>query len=102
MYPSECAPSFRRSKSCHRRTHWGRRRMRQPLTIAVAQPLCVPHDVEVNAVTHAATVRSAGTRAVVFPELSLTGYELDAPAITVEDSRLAPLVATCAETGSLA
>ena len=76
--------------------------MRRPLTIAVAQPLCVRYDVGVNAVTHAATVRSAGTRVVVFPELSLTGYEPDAPAITAEDPRLAPLVAACAETGSLA
>ena len=76
--------------------------MRKPLTLAVAQPLCVPYDVGVNAVTHAATVRSAGTRVVVFPELSLTGYELDAPAITAEDPRLAPIVAACAETGSLA
>src|SRR2546421_11059860 len=76
--------------------------MRQPLTIAVAQPRCVPYDVGVNAVTHAATIRSAGTRVVVFPELSLTGYELDAPAITAEDPRLAPLVEACAETGSLA
>jgi predicted amidohydrolase len=76
--------------------------MRKPLTIAVAQPVCVSYDVAANAVTHAATVRSAGARAVVFPELSLTGYELDAPAITAEDPRLVPLVEACAETGSLA
>src|SRR6266545_3771796 len=30
--------------------------MRKPLSIAVAQPLCVPYDVAVNAVTHAATI----------------------------------------------
>jgi predicted amidohydrolase len=65
--------------------------MREPLRVAVAQPPCVPYDVAVNAVTHAATVCSAGARVVVFPELSLTGYELDAPAITVEDPRLAPI-----------
>ena len=76
--------------------------MREPLRIAVAQPLCVPYDVAANAVTHAATVRSAGARVVVFPELSLTGYELDAPAITAEDPRLAPIVEACAESGSLA
>ncbi len=76
--------------------------MRAPLVIAVAQPLCVPYDVAVNAVTHAAAVRCAGARVVVFPELSLTGYELDAPAITVEDPRLRPLVQACAEAGSLA
>ena len=38
--------------------------LREPLVIAVAQPLCVPYDVAVNAVTHAATVRSAGARVV--------------------------------------
>jgi predicted amidohydrolase len=76
--------------------------MREPLVIAVAQPSCVPYDVAANALTHAATVRNAGARVVVFPELSLTGYELDAPAITVEDPRLAPIIEACAETGSLA
>jgi predicted amidohydrolase len=62
----------------------------------------VSHDVAANVLTHAATVRSAAARVVVFPELSLTGYELDAPAITVDDPRLAPLLEACAETGSLA
>ena len=76
--------------------------MRDPLTIAVAQPLCVPYDVAVNAMTHAATVRSAGARVVVFPELSLTGYELDAPPISVDDPRLTPIVEACVDTGSLA
>ena len=56
--------------------------MREPLTIAVAQPLSMPYDVAANALAHAAAVRAAGARVVVFPELSLTGYELDAPAIT--------------------
>ena len=76
--------------------------MREPLSIAVAQPQCVPNDEALNAATHAATIRSAGARVVVFPELSLTGYELDAPPITIEDPRLAPIVEACAETGSLA
>lgn len=76
--------------------------MREQLVVAVAQPPCVPCDVAVNAVTHAATVRSAGARVVVFPELSLTGYELEAPAITADDPRLTPIVAACAEAGSLA
>src|SRR6266850_5717688 len=76
--------------------------MREPLTVAVAQPPSTSYDVAVNAVTHATTVRSAGARVVVFPELSLTGYELDAPAITAEDPRLAPIVEACAESGSLA
>jgi len=62
----------------------------------------VPYGVAANAVAHAATVRSAGARVVVFPELSLTGYELDAPAITAEDLRLGPIVEACAEPGSVA
>jgi predicted amidohydrolase len=76
--------------------------MREPLTIAVAQPTIVSYDVAANALTHAATIRAAGARVVVFPELSLTGYELDAPAVSPDDPRLAPVVAACAETGSLA
>jgi predicted amidohydrolase len=76
--------------------------MRGPLTIAVAQPVCLPYDVAANAVIHAATIRSAGARVVVFPELSLTGYELDAPPITADDPRLAPIVEACAESGSWA
>ena len=76
--------------------------MRDPLTVAVAQPPCESYDVAANALTAAATVRLAGTRVVVFPELFLTGYELDAPAISVEDPNLAPIVEACAGMGSLA
>jgi predicted amidohydrolase len=68
----------------------------------VAQPLCVSYDVAANALSHGASVRRAGARVVIFPELSLTGYELDAPAITAADPRLAPIVEACADTGSLA
>ncbi|MFJ6214575.1 carbon-nitrogen hydrolase family protein [Streptomyces sp. NPDC092296] len=75
---------------------------RQPLVLAVAQPPCTPYDLAANAAAHAAAVRSAGARVVVFPELSLTGYQLDAPAITADDPRLTALVEACAETGSLA
>lgn len=76
--------------------------MREPLTIAVAQPLCVPYDVARNARTHAATIHEACARVVVFPELSLTGYELDSPAITVADQGLGPIIEACAATGSVA
>jgi predicted amidohydrolase len=51
---------------------------------------------------HAAAVRAAAARVVVFPELSLTGYELEAPALTAQDPRLCPLAEACAETGSVA
>ncbi|MET8910055.1 carbon-nitrogen hydrolase family protein [Micromonospora sp. NPDC004551] len=76
--------------------------MRTPLRLAVAQPLCRSHDVAGNAERHAAAVRAAGARVVVFPELSLTGYELEADALNPADTRLAPLVAACADSGALA
>jgi predicted amidohydrolase len=76
--------------------------MPDPFTIAVAQPRCVAYDVAANTAAHAAVVRAARARVVVFPELSLTGYELDAPAIAVEDPRLSPLVAACGEMRSVA
>jgi predicted amidohydrolase len=78
------------------------RRDRQPLAIAVAQPRSVSNDVARNALIHAETIRAAGARVVVFPELSLTGYELDAPPIAIDDPRLGPIVEACEETGSIA
>jgi predicted amidohydrolase len=75
---------------------------RTPLRLAVAQPPCVPLDVAENARSHAVAVRAARARLVVFPELSLTGYELDAPVVSVDDPRLAPLVEACADTGAMA
>ncbi|GAA3182797.1 carbon-nitrogen hydrolase family protein [Nonomuraea roseoviolacea] len=76
--------------------------MPETLTIAVAQPLTVPHDVAANAAAHARAVRSARARVVVFPELSLTGYEPAAATLAPGDARLEPLVAACAETGAVA
>jgi predicted amidohydrolase len=76
--------------------------VRQPLTIAAAQPFVASYQVAVNALTHAAVVHAAGVRVVVFPELSLTGYELDAPAMTTDDPRLAAIIEACAATGTLA
>jgi predicted amidohydrolase len=72
------------------------------LSIAVAQPACVAFDVAANAVAHADVVRAAGARVVVFPELSLTGYELTAPVLDPSDERLRPLVDACRETGTVA
>jgi predicted amidohydrolase len=76
--------------------------MREPLTVAVAQPPCVSYGVGANALTAAAIVRLADARVAVFPELFLTGYELDAPAISVDDPQLTPIVEACADTDSLA
>ena len=74
----------------------------EPLTTAVVQPLCISNDVAGNALRHATAVRAADARVVVFPELSLTGYELAAAAMAADDARLAPIVDVCAETGSVA
>ena len=76
--------------------------MSDALVIAVAQPLLTSLDVEGNVAAHAAAVRSAGARVVVFPEMSLTGYEFSATPLEPDDPRLAPLVAACADTGAVA
>lgn len=75
---------------------------RRRLAIAVAQPECVACNVPANARTHAELVRRAEARVVVFPELSLTGYELDAPAVSLHDPALQPLVEACRETNATA
>jgi predicted amidohydrolase len=72
------------------------------LTLAVAQPPCTALDISANVVAHATLVRAAAARVVVFPELSLTGYELDAPLLDPADARLGPLVDACAITGTIA
>lgn len=79
--------------------------MREPLVVAVAQPPCLAHDVAANARAHAAAIRApgaAGARVVVFPELSLTGYELDAAPVSPGDERLRPIIDACADTGATA
>ncbi|MEV6688484.1 carbon-nitrogen hydrolase family protein [Streptomyces sp. NPDC051130] len=71
------------------------------MKIAVAQLTCVPADVTANvaaAAELAAAAREQGAGLVVFPELTLTGYELDALAADpglwladADDPRLDPL-----------
>jgi len=70
--------------------------------VAVAQPACIPHDVGANAAAAAQAVLSAHADLVVFPELSVTGYELDAAPVAVDDPRLEAVVTACARSGSLA
>ena len=72
------------------------------LVVAVAQPACVALDVAANARAHAEGIRAARARLVVFPEMSLTGYELDATTIDPDDPRLEPMIEACAATGSMA
>src|SRR5579883_411193 len=76
--------------------------MREPLTLAVAQPLTVSYEIGANTLAHGELVRAATARVVAFPELSLTGYELDAPPVSPDDPRLQPLIEACGEMGSLA
>jgi predicted amidohydrolase len=76
--------------------------MRAPLPVAVAQPACVSGDVPGNALEHARAIGAAGARLVVFPELSLTGYELDAPTVSPDDRALGAIVAACGEADSVA
>jgi predicted amidohydrolase len=72
------------------------------LRIAVAQPCTRAGDVAVNATAHADAVRRADARLVVFPELSLTGYEMTAAAIDDADPRLEPIVDACAASEAVA
>lgn len=72
------------------------------LTVAVAQPVTTTGDVEANAARHAEAVVAAGARLVIFPELSLTGYDLEAATVDPDDSRLGALMVACARTGTLA
>ncbi len=69
------------------------------MTIACAQTVPRAGDVAANVAEHVGLAEDAadrGATVVVFPELSLTGYELDQAdrlAFTEGDTRLAPLVA---------
>ncbi len=76
--------------------------MLAPLTVAVAQPRCAGQNVPANAATHAELIRKARARIVVFPELSLTGYELDADPIALEDPALDVIVGACQNAHSVA
>jgi predicted amidohydrolase len=72
------------------------------LRLAVAQPLTLPEDIAGNVERHAAAVREADARLVVFPECSLTGYELEAEALDPADPRLRTLIDACRDTDSVA
>lgn len=76
--------------------------VRAPLTVAVVQPACIAGDTTANGRVHAEAVRAAQARVVVFPELSLTGYELEADAVALSDDALTPIVRACAKADSVA
>src|ERR671914_735218 len=76
--------------------------MPEPLSVAAAQPACEAYDVAANARRNATAIRKAAARIVVFPEMSLTGYEPDAPTVSVDDPRLRPIVEACSEADAIA
>jgi predicted amidohydrolase len=76
--------------------------VRATLTVAAAQPQILADDLPANALAHVELIRRAQARVVVFPELSLTGYELGAQPMSLDDDAFASIVAACAETGSVA
>lgn len=78
------------------------RPVRLPLTIAAVQPACTARNVSVNAREHAEAIGTAQTRVVVFPELSLTGYEPNADVVSPSAGSLFPIVEACATTNSVA
>jgi predicted amidohydrolase len=72
--------------------------MSRPRSLAAAQTVPLRGDVDANLGQHVRLVHAAAderAQIVVFPELSLTGYELDlAPALafSAQDARLAPFI----------
>jgi predicted amidohydrolase len=78
------------------------RRMLDPLQVAVSQPVCHPGRLDLNAAAHAAAVRATSASLVVFPELSLTGYVLDADEVDLAGRALDPVIDACAATGATA
>lgn len=72
------------------------------LSIAVAQPHIATGAVAANIDAHAALIDQSNVRLVVFPELSLTGYQLDTPPIDITSDVMEPLVSICAAKGSAA
>ncbi|NDU74795.1 carbon-nitrogen hydrolase family protein [Actinomadura sp. DSM 109109] len=76
--------------------------MPEPLTLAAVQPPSTSRDVAANVAEHVRAIRAARAGVVLFPELSLTGYELDAGPVDPDDPRLEPLVEACASAGCVA
>lgn len=75
---------------------------RNALKVAAAQPRARLNSLERNVESHAEAVRRANSQLIVFPEMSLTGYAMDAPSIDPSGTALAPLVRACAASNSTA
>ena len=74
----------------------------ESLTVAVAQAEIVVGDLAANIATHLEVIRAARARLIVFPELSLTGYDLDAPSVAPTDAVLRPLIDACRASSAVA
>lgn len=72
------------------------------LRLGVAQPRSMLGDVAFNVDQHARAVRGLDADVVVFPELSLTGYDMHVDALEPGDPRLEPLVDACTESSTIA
>lgn len=72
------------------------------LSVAVAQPRIATGAVAANVDAHAALIEQSHARLVVFPELSLTGYQLDVSPVDIASAVMEPLTSICAATGSAA
>mgnify|MGYP000123760871 CR=1 FL=1 len=72
------------------------------LVAAAVQPCVADGDVVGNVASHAESILVADARLVVFPELSLTGYQLESPPVDIEGDGVLGLVSVCAETDSVA
>ena len=70
--------------------------MARVLRLAVAQPHLVLGDLDANVARHVDVLRGLDAEIVVFPELSLTGYDMGVSAVDPGDERLEPLVDACA------
>ena len=65
------------------------------LRVAVGQPAVIDGDHVSSALAHADLIRSARADLMVFPEMSLTGYHLDAADVEVDGDAVALLVDAC-------
>lgn len=75
--------------------------MKSLLSVAVAQPLCLAGNLAQNALAHAQCIRSSRARLVVFPELSLTGYELDSALVATDSPVFDEIARACRDSDSL-
>lgn len=72
------------------------------LVVAAAQPPVVDGDVRRNVAAHVEMIERAKARVVVFPELSLTGYVLNATPVDLSGVVVDALVSACAAADSVA